>query len=1212
MNLSYANIWINLTVFLISIITINDINRSKTVMTCKKTFLLAVLFCGLSGLFNGLSWLFETRDLFNDTILFWDKAFTICLCLTEGPSTYFITLYLAKQCFLSDRHYKTLKYFLMFCAGTFIVFSIINIFTPFIFEIVKGTGYRRCSELPFYGILYCTGILLSILSITITILSRKNLSRENLYTNLIYPIFIIVFATIQSVSYTHSVTYLGKILALISIYTLIRHKNLKKIIIATILIFISFAGLIFIWFMQVNKEYSKWRPPEHAKYDKTLKVGIMKDNAPYSFFNQKGELEGFDVELAYEIGKKLNANIKIISGNWNDLYEKMILGECDLLACVTISEERDKTMELSSSYITDSFVLYAKGDENDFTTENKSIAILERSYESNFKLINKHFSMLTENHLKLYKTYNECMEAVNSGLADAALLPFLVGNTFVKNNPQYNILKKTNSILTCNFAMAAAKGNKDLISQIDKALYEMHYSGTLGKIQRHWFYETEHHGFSKFINDNLNALAFLLIATALATYFLMHKSEKDKEYANELKTANTKIQNQLEILQTMATTTLCTYLIDIKRNNFHIIKHDTSLKTDISEKESYDNLAGMIIENTDEHDRNKIFDTLRSTETLVKTFEKNDSMFLEHKNIDEKWIRSTVLVVNRDFSGKPSRALWYMTDITEEVKERNKQKQKEMEMHFAEINANRKSLSFASLFYLALSINIQEDTFNVLRSSILDEKHFSQKKASALLEHLDKIVASKFKDGIKEFTNLSTIHERIEGKPYISHEYINPAGLWVRGVIIPLTYDENGKLTEVIFAAQLIDDEKRKELELTEALKKSYEEAERANHAKTTFLSSMSHDIRTPLNAITGTVDILMNHTDNPKRIKEGLKQLKSSGTQLMSLINDILDISAIESGKLSLKLGECSLISNFKQYESLFQTQIIEKSLNATFNIHNMKSPWVICDEVRLRQIFLNLLSNSIKYTPAGGKIIFELFQKETPEGKLQTIGTIEDTGIGMSQEYMKKMWNAFSRADDDKIRNIQGTGLGLPIVKQLVDLMNGSIDVSSALDKGTKFTVTLPLKATEQKHEVDSEDELIVDTDINANILIAEDNDVNWNIASELLSLRGISTVRAKDGKEAFDLFTNSAPKTFDVILMDIQMPVMNGIEATKAIRESTHPEAKSIPIFAMTANAFTEDVERCLQAGMNEHLSKPIDIDKVTSCIKKYTRKETNGKS
>jgi signal transduction histidine kinase/ActR/RegA family two-component response regulator len=380
-------------------------------------------------------------------------------------------------------------------------------------------------------------------------------------------------------------------------------------------------------------------------------------------------------------------------------------------------------------------------------------------------------------------------------------------------------------------------------------------------------------------------------------------------------------------------------------------------------------------------------------------------------------------------------------------------------------------------------------------------------------------------------------------------------------------------------------------------------EAERASRSKTSFLSAMSHDIRTPMNAISGMVEIAIRNADDPEKVSDSLKEIKNASEQLEALVNDVLDISAIESGKLLLRLEDVNIPDIFRRIESVYKPQMDAKNVSGQFSVRDIVSPWVLADEVRLTQIAANLVSNAVKYTPAGGSVLVECRQQASDSGGINTVLRVRDSGIGMTPEFMADMWDSFSRATDTRVNKIQGAGLGLSIVKQLVDMMNGRIEVESEINKGSAFTVTIPLQPVEHIEKVKTSQDWKSDL-AGIRVLVAEDNEMNWRITEELLGMHGIKTERAADGKICAELFSSRPAGTYDAILMDMQMPVMNGLEATRVIRASGRPDAKTIPIIAMTANAFTEDVVKCKQAGMNDHLSKPIETEKVLETLEKYT--------
>lgn len=460
----------------------------------------------------------------------------------------------------------------------------------------------------------------------------------------------------------------------------------------------------------------------------------------------------------------------------------------------------------------------------------------------------------------------------------------------------------------------------------------------------------------------------------------------------------------------------------------------------------------------------------------------------------------------------------------------------------------------------------------------------------------------------KDFWDIDSIKRRLRRADTITREIKTLTNGWVSLQIVALKRDENGDVTDVTWLTRKIDEQKQREIEMARALEAAFEEANRANAAKTVFLSSMSHDIRTPMNAIIGMADIAMRHRDDPAKLEDSLKRIQSSGEQLLLLVNDILDISAIESGKLHIRPTVHNVLEDFDQFKAIFWPQLEVGAQQSEFIIHDIIKPWVLADEVRISQIFNNLLSNAVKYTPDGGTVRFEVYQEQDPDGRLMTVGVVSDNGIGISEEYMDYMWDSFSRAADTRVNSQQGSGLGLAIVKKLVGLMGGVIEVESKLNRGSVFRVRLPLEPVEQSdYAVKNEDD--GSGRLDARVIIAEDNDVNWEIAAELLNMRGVTVVRAENGEVCLRLFDRAPAGTYDAILMDMKMPVMDGVETARVIRASSHPDAAIIPIIAITANTFSEDVARCREAGMNDYLTKPFDVDKVIAALRRCIRKNKN---
>ncbi len=382
--------------------------------------------------------------------------------------------------------------------------------------------------------------------------------------------------------------------------------------------------------------------------------------------------------------------------------------------------------------------------------------------------------------------------------------------------------------------------------------------------------------------------------------------------------------------------------------------------------------------------------------------------------------------------------------------------------------------------------------------------------------------------------------------------------------------------------------------------------AENANKAKTDFLSNMSHDIRTPMNAIIGIISLIRHNAGDKEKVIEYADKIAISSQHLLGIINDVLDMSKIEAGKTVFRYSDFSILDFIEELNTIFHSQANEKNQSFIITKENLKHEWVNGDKVHLMQIFSNLLSNAIKYTQEGGIIQFIAEESETNSstyGKYHFI--VSDNGMGMSADFKETIFDAFTRAESSVTNKIQGTGLGMAITKNLVESMGGTIEVESEPNRGSRFEVILNLKIVENRivssteqiemHETDSD---ILD---GMRFLCAEDNELNAEILMELLKLEGAECTICENGKRVLEAFEQSVPGEYDMILMDVQMPVMNGYEATEAIRRSSHEQAKTIPIIAMTANAFSEDMQHSLAAGMNAHISKPVDMKLLKKTIR-----------
>ena len=465
------------------------------------------------------------------------------------------------------------------------------------------------------------------------------------------------------------------------------------------------------------------------------------------------------------------------------------------------------------------------------------------------------------------------------------------------------------------------------------------------------------------------------------------------------------------------------------------------------------------------------------------------------------------------------------------------------------------------------------------------EKHFEgeeieQLKDDFLIKNLKKILTQKESVKIREIKNKNNWYEYT--------------------IFFKKESEENRYL---IITLKDITDRKSKEEENTRNLKEAYEAAKQANISKTSFLSRMSHDIRTPINAIIGMVGIAKRNLEDRDKVDGCLTKILKASNILLELINQVLDMSKIENENYIEKIETFNLKNLTNELSQIYCELAKKKKQDYSLRYENLKNEYVKSNIVSLQRIFTNVVSNAIKYTPKGGKIeiVVRELKNEKEDRKSYQL-EVKDNGIGISKEFLKKIYEPFSREKSSEI----GTGLGMSIVHNLVSILNGNIEIDSELGKGTTVYVTLELeierKKEEKREEIEAEEETLEELNLKGKkILLVEDNELNCEIAYELLSLTGAEVKIAENGTKAVEIFKNSKIGEFDIIFMDIQMPIMDGYMATKNIRELDREDARSIVIVAMSANAFSDDIQKARYYGMNDHIPKPIDIKKIINILK-----------
>ena len=576
-----------------------------------------------------------------------------------------------------------------------------------------------------------------------------------------------------------------------------------------------------------------------------------------------------------------------------------------------------------------------------------------------------------------------------------------------------------------------------------------------------------------------------------------------------------------------------------------------------------------------------------------------------------RWVRARFSIAEIQ-DGVLTRVIFASMDINEQkLTELMEEQQKKL---YFESQNIIKGLSafYHSVFY----VDLVEETFQtfVIREDVADRLNHSDEYGALFGIYYEHLIHEEDKERFKQEMCLTAIKKRVqEGETIYDLEYRRDySGYygWMRIHII-LAESRNGAPIKIILASHNVEKEKEQEAQSQQALFAAYEAARNANEAKSHFMAQMSHDIRTPMNAIIGMTAIAMGQADNEERVKDCLQKISLSSSHLLHLINEVLDMSKIERGQITLTEAPFSLKGMFHEIGSIVYNESMEKGQTLHFLTDDIIHDNLLGDAGKIRQVLINLINNAIKYTPHGGTIT--VTSKEMMSG-IPGVGgfvfTVEDNGIGISEEFLDHIFVPFAREENCHVRKVQGTGLGMSISHGIVTAMQGSIRVESKQGAGSRFIVTLTIRTLEEEggeaavlRALSGNTGRKLETCLQGlRLLLVEDNELNMEIAETLLRDAGFIVDRAENGYEALKLFNDSEPGTYDAILMDLQMPVMDGYTAAREIRSSSHPEAKTVPIIALTANAFAEDISKVMAAGMNDHVTKPIDFDRLLAALRK----------
>ena len=512
--------------------------------------------------------------------------------------------------------------------------------------------------------------------------------------------------------------------------------------------------------------------------------------------------------------------------------------------------------------------------------------------------------------------------------------------------------------------------------------------------------------------------------------------------------------------------------------------------------------------------------------------------------------------------------------------------------------------TIASIYAANLLIHLKEDTWEaVVKSERLSAVIDGTTSAREMLKvFTDRMVQDTYQKGFTSFAELDTLDERLQGKAFIGYSYESEQGRWYQSLFIPQR-DAGGSLQSVMLVFRNVTDQKRKEMEYQEQLRVTAEEAKRANDAKTDFLRRMSHDIRTPINGIRGMVEIGKSCEKDVQKTDECYDKILGASDFLLDLVNNVLDMSKLEAGEIEMEHKPFDLKELMKESLLVVESQAAQHGITIHRDAPEGDYWHFVGSPLHLKQILQNIVSNAVKYNKENGSVRVWCRQVSVDAGYATFEFGCEDTGIGMSQEFQKHAFDTFAQELDAARTTYSGSGLGLPIAKKLIEHMGGTISFVSEQGKGTTFTLHLPLQIDRDYSSGDDESKTGDASIQDIRVLLVEDNELNMEIAEYMLTEKGAVVTKAYNGREALEKFEESESGSFDVILMDIMMPEMDGLEATRAIRGLPREDAGSVPIIAMSANAFADDITRSKAAGMNAHLSKPLDFEEVFRTIKRY---------
>ncbi|MBR6015356.1 MAG: response regulator [Firmicutes bacterium] len=764
--------------------------------------------------------------------------------------------------------------------------------------------------------------------------------------------------------------------------------------------------------------------------------------------------------------------------------------------------------------------------------------------------------------------------------------------------------------------------------------------------------------------NTVSVRIFLLMLTFAIVTYLIYIFIWQKAQSQTMKKQS---MSAVYVADAIETHYACFILLDLEAGTYEYLRGNGRLLETTPSKGTYKEFVDFLLSIAASDDDKARMESMLAPETLRKRLKAAEASEESSEVKDcykvrffgERWNNFNFLGVEKDNKGEVQKIIFTVQDATEY------KLAEEKTAHRAEL-IRTLSDNFNGVF----EIDLEERTFEILHapkwlSKFLGEEFFRDNSVDrALQEYADKNVAEDYREGFLEVSSPEYVVEALKDKQYITFTYMEEHS--GKESYAQLRISKVGDDTKhAVYGFADVDAEKQTEIRQRTMLMKALNEAERANLAKTTYLSNISHDIRTPMNAVLGFTMLAQAHVDDQKRVSEYLEKVRTSGRLMLSLVNDVLDMRRIESGKITIEEAPCSLNEILDEIEGTFLQAEKEKEIRFVVNRNALIDDMVYCDKLRLSQILMNIVSNAFKFTGKGGTIELKARQKaESDRGMGSYIFTVRDTGVGMNPEFLEHIWEPFERDTTNTLGDDISTGLGMPIAKSLVELMNGEISVESEVGVGTTFTIFLSFRQCDRASEKRSVggpvrmpmpargfqaeeeakglrpevDEAIeaakeralyekrlakkeiekIDADADKTfslqeqlelaktlgrgrrVLLVDDNEINLEIGSEILKEAEFEVELAENGNIALQKVEAAPAGTYDIVFMDIEMPVMNGYDATRAIRALDNPEKAATKVVAMTANAFEEDKKLAMEAGMNAHIAKPVSLAKIIETL------------